>query len=108
MNFIGYFHRDKHHKISYIVSILSTMDKFLEMQSFSAVVDAGSFVKATDALGLSKAAMSRYVGDLETRLGVRLLHRTTRRLSLTVEGEVFYARSKELLAGVQEAEDEIT
>jgi DNA-binding transcriptional LysR family regulator len=84
------------------------MDKFLEMQTFSAVVDAGSFVKAADVLGLSKAAMSRYVGDLETRLGVRLLHRTTRRLSLTEEGEVFYARSKELLAGVDEAEAEIT
>jgi DNA-binding transcriptional LysR family regulator len=84
------------------------MDKFLEMQTFSAVVDAGSFVKAAEVLGLSKAAMSRYVGDLETRLGVRLLHRTTRRLSLTEEGEVFYARCKELLAGVDEAETEIT
>ncbi|MDO8771835.1 MAG: LysR family transcriptional regulator [Burkholderiaceae bacterium] len=84
------------------------MDRFLEMQTFSAVVDAGSFVKAAEALGLSKAAMSCYVGDLETRLGVRLLHRTTRRLSLTEEGEVFYARSKELLAGVDEAEAEIT
>lgn len=84
------------------------MDKFLEMQTFSAVVDAGSFVKAAEVLGFSKAAMSRYVGDLETRLGVRLLHRTTRRLSLTEEGEVFYARSKELLAGVNEAEAEIT
>jgi DNA-binding transcriptional LysR family regulator len=84
------------------------MDKFLEMQTFSAVVDAGSFVKAAEVLGLSKAAMSRYVGDLETRLGVRLLHRTTRRLSLTEEGEVFYARSKELLAGVDEAEAEIS
>jgi DNA-binding transcriptional LysR family regulator len=84
------------------------MDKFLEMQTFSAVVDAGSFVKAAEVLGLSKAAMSRYVGDLETRLGVRLLHRTTRRLSLTEEGEVFYARCSELLAGVDEAEAEIS
>ena len=84
------------------------MDRFLEMQTFGAVVDAGSFVKAADALGMSKAAVSRYVGDLETRLGVRLLHRTTRRLSLTGEGQVFYARSKELLAGVDEAEAEIT
>ncbi|MEO7343636.1 MAG: LysR family transcriptional regulator [Methylotenera sp.] len=78
------------------------------MQTFSAVVDASSFVKAADVLGMSKAAVSRYVGDLETRLGVRLLHRTTRRLSLTEEGQVFYARSKELLAGVEEAEEEIT
>lgn len=84
------------------------MDRFLEMQTFSAVVDAGSFVKAAEVLGLPKAAMSRHVADLEARLGVRLLHRTTRRLSLTSEGEVFYARSKELLAGVDEAETEIT
>ena len=84
------------------------MDRFLEMQTFTAVVDAGSFVKAADVLGMSKAAMSRHVGDLETRLGVRLLHRTTRRLSLTGEGQVFYARSKELLADVDEAEAEIT
>lgn len=84
------------------------MDRFLEMQTFAAVVDAGSFVKAADVLGLPKAAMSRYVGNLEARLGVRLLHRTTRRLSLTDEGQVFYARSKELLAGVDEAEAEIT
>jgi DNA-binding transcriptional LysR family regulator len=84
------------------------MDKFMEMQVFGAVVDAGSFVKAADALGLSKAATSRIVSDLEARLGVRLLHRTTRRLSMTEEGEVFHARSKELLAGVDEAEAEIT
>lgn len=84
------------------------MDRFLEMQTFSAVVDAGSFVKAAEALGLSKAAMSRYVGDLEARLGVRLLQRTTRRLSLTEEGQVFYALSKELLAGVEEAEAEVS
>jgi DNA-binding transcriptional LysR family regulator len=82
------------------------MDKFLEMQTFSAVVDTGSFVKAAETLGLSKAAVSRYVAELESRLGVRLLHRTTRRLSLTEEGQVFHARSKELLAGVMEAEQE--
>jgi len=84
------------------------MDRFLEMQTFAAVVDAGSFVKAADSLGLSKAAVSRYVADLEGRLGVRLLQRTTRRLSLTEAGQVFYARSKELLAGVDEAEAELT
>lgn len=84
------------------------MDRFLEMQTFNAVVEAGSFVKAANALDISNAAVSRYVVDMETRLGVRLLHRTTRRLSLTEEGQVFYARSKELLAELQEAEDEIT
>lgn len=84
------------------------MDRFLAMQAFSAVVDAGSFVKAADALGFSKAAVSRYVGELEAHLGVRLLHRTTRRLSLTEEGEVFYARCRELLSGVEEAEAELS
>lgn len=84
------------------------MDRFLEMQTFAAVVDAGSFVAAADSLAASKAAVSRYVGDLETRLGVRLLHRTTRRLSLTVEGQAFYDRCKELLAGLDEAEAEVS
>ena len=84
------------------------MDRFLEMQTFHAVVDAGSFVKAADVMKLSKAAVSRHVLDMETRLGVRLLHRTTRRLSLTDEGQVFYARSKELLAELDEAEAEIS
>ncbi|MGB8856700.1 MAG: LysR family transcriptional regulator [Burkholderiales bacterium] len=84
------------------------MDRFLEMRTFSAVVDAGSFVGAADALQLSKAAVSRYVSDLEARLGVRLLNRTTRHLSLTDEGQVFYGRCIELLAGVDEAETEIT
>lgn len=84
------------------------MDRFDEMQAFAAVVDAGSFVRAAEALQVSKTAVSRLIGALESRLGVRLLHRTTRRLSLTVEGEVFHARCKELLAGVDEAEAELT
>jgi DNA-binding transcriptional LysR family regulator len=84
------------------------MDRFYEMRGFAAVVDAGSFVRAAEALQMSKTAVSRLVADLEARLGVRLLHRTTRRLSLTVEGEVFHARCKELLAGVEEAEAEVT
>lgn len=84
------------------------MDKFIEMQAFVAVANAGSFVKAADALEVSKAAVSRYVAELESRLGVRLLHRTTRKLSLTPEGEAFLARCRELLDGVEEAEGEIT
>lgn len=84
------------------------MDRFLEMQTFRAVVDAGSFIRAANTLGFSKAAVSRYVGELEARLGVRLLHRTTRRLSLTEEGEVFYTRCRELLSGVEEAEAELS
>ena len=84
------------------------MDRFQEMRVFAAVVDGGSFVGAADELDMSKAAVSRIVSDLEARLGVRLLHRTTRRLSLTAEGEVFFDRCKDLLAAVDEAEAEIT
>lgn len=84
------------------------MDKFLEMKTFAAVVDAGSFVQAADALSLSKPAVSRHVAELEQRLGVRLLHRTTRKLSLTEEGRLFYGRCKTLLADVEVAEEEIT
>lgn len=84
------------------------MNRFQEMQTFCAVVDAGSFVKAADALHMSKPAVSRYVADLEARLGVRLLHRTTRRLSLTEEGAVFNIRCRELLSGLEEAESEVS
>lgn len=84
------------------------MDKIQEMRSFAAVVEAGSFVAAAEAMGLSKAAVSRHVADLEQRLGTRLLHRTTRRLSLTEDGRAFYARTKELLAALAEAESEIS
>ena len=84
------------------------MDRFQEMRAFVAVVDAGSFVRAADALDLSKTAVSRLVGDLETRLGTRLLQRTTRKLSLTREGEVFHDRCRQLLDGVAEAEAELS
>ena len=84
------------------------MDRFQEMRVFVAVVDAGSFVRAADALDLSKTAVSRLVGDLETRLGVRLLHRTTRKLSLTPEGELFHERCRQLVDGVDEAEAELS
>ena len=84
------------------------MDKFQEMRVFAGVVEAGSFVGASEALGMSKPAVSRYVAELESRLGVRLLHRTTRRLSLTAEGDIFYARCKAVLEDIDEAEAEIT
>ena len=84
------------------------MDKFQEMRVFVAVVDTGSFVRAADALSLSKTAVSRLVGELEARLGARLMHRTTRKLSLTPEGEVFHERCRQLLDGLTEAEAELT
>lgn len=62
------------------------MDRFRTMESFVRVVRAGSFTTAASQLGLSRALVSRHVGELETRLGVRLLNRSTRSLSLTDEG----------------------
>ena len=82
------------------------MNPFLEMQTFVAVVDAGSFVGAAEALGVSKAAVSRHVTELEARLGIRLLNRTTRRLSLTQAGQAFHQRSTALLADLAQAEAE--
>ena len=76
------------------------------LSSFLAVVRAGSFVGAADATDLSKAAVSRHVAQLEAQLGVRLLHRTTRRLSLTDDGQRFHARATELVAGLEELEAE--
>jgi DNA-binding transcriptional LysR family regulator len=84
------------------------MSKIQEMSSFVAVVDAGSFIGAAQATGMTKAAVSRHVGELEKRLGVRLLQRTTRRLSLTEEGRMFFERARELLESIDDAESQIT
>ena len=83
------------------------MDKFQEMTSFVAVIDAGSFVAAADVTGQSKAAVSRHVSELERRLDTRLIQRTTRRLSMTTDGQAFYTRCKDLLAALHEAESEL-
>lgn len=82
-------------------------DRFEEMRVFAAVVEAGGFTAAAARLGMSKAAVSRHVAELEERLGVRLLYRTTRRLSTTAEGELFHARCRELLDRLEEAEAEL-
>ncbi len=84
------------------------MDRALEMEVFCTVVDKGSFVGAAQPLEMSKAAISRYVSALEERLGARLLHRTTRRLSLTDEGRQFYHQAKDVLAMLDAAEEAVS
>ena len=74
---------------------------------FVRVAELGSFTKAADELGISKAAASKYVTRLEQRLSARLLHRTTRRLGLTEAGEALYARSRSALAELAEAENDV-
>src|SRR5260370_33364022 len=78
------------------------------MAVFTAVAPPGGSVGVVAGLRMSKAAVSRHVDSLEQRLGVRLLHRTTRRLSLTEEGRLFYQRSKEILVALDDAEPEVT
>ena len=74
------------------------------MQTFARVVEQGSFARAAERLGVSTSAVSRSVSELEAHLGVRLLNRTTRRLSLTDSGTAFLERTVQLLADLEEAE----
>jgi DNA-binding transcriptional LysR family regulator len=69
-----------------------------ELRIFARVAELGSFTQAAEQLGLVKSRVSAVVLQLETRVGARLLQRTTRRVQLTPDGEVFLARCKELLA----------
>lgn len=84
------------------------MDRFHAMAVFAKVVEQGSFARAADRLDLSTSAVSRHLADLESHLGVRLLNRTTRRLSLTESGQAFHERVVQLLADLEEAETAVT
>ena len=75
-----------------------------DLRIFVAAVRAGGFSKAAQQLGLTRSAVSRRIEALETRLGVRLVTRTTRRFSLTEAGELFYERSARIAMDIEEAE----
>ena len=83
------------------------MDRTAEMIAFVRAVETGGFSAAARDLGLTPSALSKLVGRLEDRLGVRLLHRTTRRLQLTAEGETFFNRARPILTALDEAEAEV-
>ncbi|PTN12045.1 LysR family transcriptional regulator [Nitrosomonas aestuarii] len=78
------------------------MGQFEDMHVFIRVVDAGGIGRAAEQLGLAKSAVSRKLADLETRLGVRLLNRTTRTSSLTEAGRTFYERSIKIVDDIAE------
>jgi len=82
------------------------MDRYQALRVFSQVVESGSFSAAADKLGVSTTATSRHVAELEAHLQTRLLNRTTRRVSLTESGRAFYERTVQLLADLEEAEQE--
>lgn len=83
------------------------IDHTREMAAFVRVVDARGFSAAAPALGLSPSAVSKLVTRLEARLGVRLLQRTTRALSLTAEGEAFYAAARRIVGEITALEAEM-
>ncbi|HSQ82545.1 MAG TPA: LysR family transcriptional regulator [Casimicrobiaceae bacterium] len=84
------------------------MDRFQVIAAFAKVVESGSFARAAERIGVSVSAISRQVADLEAHLGARLLNRTTRRLSLTESGSVYYERCVQLLADLEEADEAVS
>ncbi|WP_420998068.1 LysR family transcriptional regulator [Cupriavidus sp. 30B13] len=84
------------------------MDRLVSMQAFTRVVDVGSFARAAESMDLPKATLTRLIQNLETHLGVKLLHRTTRRISVTTDGAAYYERCVRILADVEEAEQSLT
>jgi DNA-binding transcriptional LysR family regulator len=83
------------------------MDRFDALQAFARVVEAGSFTKAAQTLHLSKTTVTQLVQQLEARLRVKLLHRTTRRVKVTPEGAAYYERVVRVLADLAEADAEL-
>jgi len=81
------------------------MDRLTEMEAFATVVDQGGFTDAARKLGISKSAVSKHISSLEARLGARLLNRTTRRVSPTEIGLVYYDRARRVLNDAGEADN---
>jgi DNA-binding transcriptional LysR family regulator len=84
------------------------MDRFADIEAFTAVVEAGTFSAAGERLGIAKSVVSRRISQLEKRLDSRLLHRTTRRLALTDTGRNFYQRAVQILVDLDEAEQSVS
>jgi DNA-binding transcriptional LysR family regulator len=80
-------------------------DRLQELAVFVRAAESGSFSRAARELGLSQPSVSRIVGELEARLGVTLLLRTTRRITVTDAGALFLDRAREILAEIEDAED---
>ncbi|EMN1926457.1 LysR family transcriptional regulator [Burkholderia ambifaria] len=84
------------------------MDRFDAMRAFVRVVEAGSFTKAAETLHMSKTTVTQLVQQLEARLRVRLLNRTTRRINVTPDGIAYYERVTRLLADMDDAETSLS
>lgn len=84
------------------------MDRFDAMQAFVRVVETGSFTKAAETLQMSRASVTQLVQQLEARLRVRLLNRTTRKVNVTADGAIYYQRAVQLLADLDDAESSLS
>lgn len=84
------------------------MDRFDAMQAFARVVETGSFTKAAATLHMSKTSVTQLVQQLEARLRVRLLNRTTRKVNVTADGAAYYERVVRVLADVDDAETSLS
>ena len=73
------------------------MNQLLAIRAFARVVEAGSFTRAADSLDMPNASLSKLVQELEAHLGVRLLQRTTRRVTVTPEGQHYYEKTGMIL-----------
>ncbi len=80
------------------------MDRFEQMRVFAGVVEAGGFTRAAERVGMSRAAISKHVLQLEDRLGARLLNRTTRHVAVTEAGRAYYEKCRRILDEVHDAE----
>ena len=84
------------------------MDRFDAMRAFARLVEAGSFTKAAQTLHMSKTTVTQLIQQLESRLRVGLLHRTTRKLGVSPDGAVYYERVIRLLADMEDAENSLS
>ena len=84
------------------------MDRFDAMQAFARVVETGSFTKAAATLHMSKTTVTQLVQQLEARLRVRLLNRTTRKVNVTADGAAYYERVVRLLTDIDDAETSLS
>ena len=79
------------------------MELLQSMRLFARLAELGSFTKAAESLYIGRPQVTRYIQELETSLGVRLFQRTTRKVALTTEGQLFYERVQEILADISAA-----
>ena len=84
------------------------MDRLLAMETFVRVVEAGTFTKAADLLDMPKPTVTRLIQTLETHLQTKLLNRTTRRVTVTIDGAAYYDRVVRLLGEVEEIESSLS